>query len=357
MATMRAVAVTPKQANSARLIETPRPEPGAGEALVRVRHIGVCGTDREILNGLVGEAPPGADHLIIGHESLGIVEQVNGADGVSPGDYVSAIVRRPDGCPACQAGRWDMCMWGQYTERGIYRRDGYLSDVYTERPEFLVVVPPELREVGVLVEPASVVAKAISEAYGVQQRLPWKPARAVVTGAGPIGLLATLALRLRGLEVFTVDVVPPDSLKAQLVAACGATYVDGRTTTLARLAAGGNLDLILEATGVAPLVFDAIRALGIDGVLALTGISGGSRMLEVDGNLLNMDMVMRNKIVLGSVNAAREHFEQAVRDLAAAERQWPGLLARMITHRNPLDQFAQAFARDPDGIKSVIEVS
>lgn len=357
MATMQAVAVTPGQAASGRLIAAERPEPAAGEALVRVLHVGVCGTDREIVAGRVGTAPAGADHLIIGHESFGVVERAQGTDAVRPGDHVAAIVRRPDGCPACRAGQWDMCMWGQYTERGIRGRHGFLSEVYAERPEYLVVVPETLRHVGVLVEPASVVAKAVTEAYAVQRRLPWAPQRAVVLGGGPVGLLATLALRLRGLAVHTLDIVPPDSLKAETIRACGAAYVDGRRQTLADIAReAGNVDLIIEATGVATLVLQAIDALGTNGVLVLTGISGGSRTVEVDGNRLNLGMVLGNKLVLGSVNANRTHFDTAVRDLAGIEGRWPGVLARMITRRVPLQRFGEALASDPDGIKSVIEV-
>ena len=358
MAMMRAVAVTPGHAGSDRLIEVERPEPGPGEALVRVLRIGVCGTDREIVSGAVGEAPAGEEHLIIGHESLGVVERVNGAEGVKPGDYVAAIVRRPDGCPPCRAGQWDMCLWGKYVERGIRARHGFLAEYYVERPEYLVVVPEALRAVGVLVEPASVIAKAVGEAHAAQARLPWQPERVVVLGAGPIGLLATFALRLRGLEVHTLDIVPADSDKAELVRAAGATYVDGRETHLPDLARGtGNIDLIIEATGVAPLVFQAMDALGINGVLVLTGISGGSRMIEVDGNRLNLGMVLGNKMVIGSVNANRRHFEAAAQDLAGIERQWPGLLERMVTRRTPLHDFEQALAPEPGGIKSVIEVA
>ena len=358
MATMRAVAVTPGRAGSARLIEVERPEPTTGEALVRVLRVGICGTDREIVSGQVGAAPPGEDRLIIGHESLGVVQHVSGAEGVRPGDYVAAIVRRPDGCPPCRAGQWDMCLWGRYTERGIRARHGFLTEFYAERPEFLVVVPEALRPVGMLVEPASVVAKAVGEAYAVQARLPWQPERAVVLGAGPIGLLATLALRLRGLEVHTLDVVPPESEKAALVRACGAIYVNGRETHLAELARrAGNLDLIVEATGVTPLAFQAMDALGTNGVLALTGVSGGSRTFEIDGNRLNFGMVLGNKVVFGSVNANRSHFEAAVRDLHAIAQRWPGLLEKLITRRVPLNAFEQALSPEPGGIKSVVEVS
>jgi threonine dehydrogenase-like Zn-dependent dehydrogenase len=357
MATMRAVAVTPGRAGSARLIEVERPEPVAGEALVRVLRVGVCGTDREIVAGSVGRAPAAEDRLIIGHESFGVVERVNGASAIQPGDRVAAIVRRPDGCAACRQGRWDMCMWGNYTERGIRGHHGYMAGYYVERPEFLVSVPESLHEVGVLVEPTSVIAKAISQADEAQRRLPWQPQRAVVCGAGPIGLLATLALRLRGLETHTLDIVPPDSTKAELVRACGATYVDGRETPLDRLAAeAGNIDLIIEATGFAPLVLQAMNALGINGALVLTGVSGGSRTVEVDGNVLNLNMVMGNRLVVGSVNACRAHFDQAVRYLEQIEARWPGLLGRMITRAVPLDGFEQALAPDPNSIKSVVQI-
>lgn len=357
MATMRAVAVIPHHAGSERLIETERPEPAPGEALVRVERVGICGTDREIVSGAVGEAPPGEDQLIIGHESFGVVERTNGAAGVRAGDRVAAIVRRPDGCPACQAGQWDMCLWGRYTERGIRGRHGFLSEYYTERPEFLVVAPDTLHNVGVLIEPASVIAKAVAEAYAAQRRLPWAPERALVLGAGPIGLLATFALRLRGLEVYTLDVAAEDAPKAELVRACGARYVDGRRTTVADVArTAGNLDLMIEATGATTLVFQAMEALGTNGALVLTGVSGGSRTLEVDGNRLNLAMVMGNKLVVGSVNANRGHFEAAVRDLTTIQERWPELLPRLITRRVPLASFTQALARDPDGIKSVVEL-
>jgi threonine dehydrogenase-like Zn-dependent dehydrogenase len=358
MTSMRAVAVTPGHSGSARLIETERPEPPPGEALVRVLRVGVCGTDREIDAGLVGEAPPGDDHLIVGHESFGVVERADGAEGLRPGDNVAAIVRRPDGCPSCQAGRWDVCQWGRYTERGIRGRHGFMSEFYTEHPSYLVLVPESLLGLGVLTEPMSVVEKAIGEAWAVQRRLPWQPRRAVVLGAGPIGLLATLALRLRGVDVCTVDVVPADTAKARVARASGAQYVNGREVSLTDLArSGDNLDLIIEATGVASLVLEAMNALGTNGVLVLTGISGGSRLLEVDGNRLNLSMVLGNKVVLGSVNASRSHFEAAVRDLGEIQSRWPGLLERLITRRVPLDDFRQGMTPDPDGIKTVIEIS
>lgn len=358
MSTMKAVAVTAGKADSLQMIETPRPEPQPGEALVRVLQIGICGTDREIIAGEIGEAPPGDNHLIIGHESFGIVERVNGDGPLKPGDHVAAIVRRPDQCGPCQAGRWDFCLSGDYTERGIRARHGFLSEYYSERSEFLVPVPATLVDVGVLIEPTTVLAKAMQLIEDVQRRLPWLPRRAIVLGAGPIGLFGAFLLRLRGLEVTVVDIVPADSPKAKLVTACGADYVNGREQPLPELARQtGNIDVIIEATGVASLVFQAMDVLGVNGVLVLTGISGGTKSLEVDGNKLNLDIVLKNKLVVGSVNANRSHFQAAVNYAAAIEARWPGLLSRMISRVTPLADFQAAYAPDPNIIKSVIQVS
>jgi glucose 1-dehydrogenase len=351
---MRAVVVTPEQAGSARLADVPAPRPADGEALVRVVRAGACGTDAEIDHGLFGRAPPGDDYLILGHENLGRVER--GAGPLEVGDLVVSTVRRPDGCLNCRAGESDMCLDGGYTERGIIGRHGFWAESYAESPDFLVRLPPELESVGVLLEPTSVVEKAIRQSYALQRRLVWEPKQAVVLGAGPIGLLSTVALRLRGLAVTTVA-RSKGHLAAELVTACGGRYLSSRDVPIPRLGEElGRLDLIVEATGNGQVVFEAMQALGTNGVLCLTSITGGHRPLEVDAHALNLRLVLGNMAVFGSVNAHRADFEQGVADLVAAERRWPGLLDRLITRRLGLDGFRAALDASPGDIKTVLAI-
>ncbi|MCH8919104.1 MAG: glucose 1-dehydrogenase [Chloroflexi bacterium] len=357
---MRAVAVTPRKAGSGRLLEAPDPQPLDGEVLVQVQQVGLDGTDTEILQGQYGEAPPGDDYLIIGHESLGRVTQVTaGVEELSPGDWVVAIVRRPDPVPCrnCAAGEWDMCLNGQYTERGIKGRHGFLAERYTETPNYLVNVPAELSDVAVLLEPLSIVEKAVEQIRRIQDRLVWQPERAVVLGAGPIGLLAAMLLGLEGLEVHIYDAAEP-GLKRDLAEATGASYIWAGEHQLGHEleASIGTVDIIVEATGYSPLAFDAMDMIGPNGVVCLTGVSGGTRTLQVSADHLNLEMVLQNKVVFGTVNANRRHFESGVRHLQEIEVRWPGLLSRMITRRLPLEDFAEALERPPGHVKSIVEM-
>ena len=357
---MRAVAVTPGKAGSGRLVEVPDPQPKDGEVLVQVQQVGLDGTDAEILQGQYGEAPPGDDYLIIGHESLGRVAKVTaGVEELSPGDWVVAIVRRPDPVPCrnCAAGEWDMCLNGQYTERGIKRRHGFLAEFYTEVPEFLVKVPAQLSAVAVLLEPLSIVEKAIEQIKRIQSRLVWQPERAVVLGAGPIGLLAGMLLSLEGIEVHFYDATER-GLKSDLAEATGAQYIWAGERKLGHELADeiGPVDIVVEATGFSPLAFDAMDMVGPNGVVCLTGVSGGSRKLEVSADHLNLEMVLSNKVVFGTVNANRRHFESGVRHLQEIALRWPGLLSRMITRRLPLKDFGDALERPPGHVKSIVEM-
>jgi threonine dehydrogenase-like Zn-dependent dehydrogenase len=342
---VKAVVVAPGQAGSGRVAEVPTPQPTAAQALVAVREVGVCGTDREILGGLYGAAPPGDDYLVLGHENFGRVVSAPPGTPLAEGDYVCCIVRRPDPVPCrqCAAGEFDMCANGRYTERGIKGLHGFMSEYYVEVPYYLVKVPDALAEIGVLMEPLTVVEKGVLQAEAIQRRMTWTPGEAVVTGAGPIGLMATLLLRSKGYAVFTLDIVDRDSLRAQLVEACGATYVKGDEEPLLDLAQRvGGIDLIVEATGVPQLVFDAIDAVGPNGVVCLTGVSAGARTLQIPADKLNLEMVLENKLVFGTVNANRQHYAAAAADLAVFAERWPGLCERMITRRVPVDDFAQA---------------
>src|SRR2546428_6366162 len=261
---MRAIAVTPTKAGSAQQLELPKPRPEAGMALMRVLEVGIDGTDTEINNGEYGEAPPGSYVLVIGHEALSLVEAVGeGVQGFTPEDLVVSTVRRPDDCPNCQAGESDMCLFGNYTERGIKGAHGYMGQYYSEKPAFMVKIPPALRPFAVLLEPLSIVEKATYQAWKIQERMVWQPKRAAVLGAGSIGILATILLRLRGLEVHVYAKSPPDSLQRRIVASLGATYesVDDHPVLGIRQELG-QIDFILEATGNSTVAFEAMPQVG-----------------------------------------------------------------------------------------------
>ena len=356
--TMEAVAVTPGQAQSARMVTMPRPAIEPGRLLMRVLEVGIDGTDTEINNAQYGEAPAGSDFLVIGHEGLSRVEAVGeGVRGFSAGDLVVATVRRPDGCANCQAGESDMCLTGRYTERGIRGAHGYMAQFYDEVPDFLVKIPAELRSFAVLLEPLSVVEKAVFQAWKIQERLVWQPKRAVILGAGTIGVLAAVLLRLRGLEVHVYATTPEDDDRARLIGSLGAAYHDVNRHPLAGLAQElGQIDYVLEATGVSSVAFQAIGAVGVDGVVCLVGISGGNRQIEVPGDQLNLRLVIGNRVVFGSVNANRRYFEMGVQHFEEGQRRWPGVFERLITRRVPFNDFRSALDRRPTDIKTLLTI-
>jgi threonine dehydrogenase-like Zn-dependent dehydrogenase len=365
---MKAVAVIPGKPGSVHLTELREPQvedvPGGRGVKVRVIRVGLDGTDKEINAGEYGAAPPGEDVLVIGHESLGVVEEVGPAvTELAPGDLVVGRVRRAEGSSVYDLiDAPDLTTETTYHERGISLLHGFLTERYVEEPRYLVKVPDALREVGVLVEPASVVGKGLTVAWEVQRRLKvWQPARAAVLGVGTIGLLATLALRLRGLDVTSFGLEEPPYLNAELVEAAGARYLSTRRTPLVEAArAAGGFDLIFECTGFSPIVFEAARSLAKNGILVLTSVTGGDRRAEVPADAINLDFVLGNRVMVGSVNANREHFEVAVRDLAMAEAQHPGWLGRLLTDPIAgLDNYAEAMARlgEKGPIKVYVDVS
>jgi threonine dehydrogenase-like Zn-dependent dehydrogenase len=359
--TAAALAVLPGQADSLRLTTTPVPALGPHDVLVATIRAGICGTDREIIRGDLGEAPAGMEELVIGHEVVGRVLEV-GADvtRVSPGQVVTAIVRRPDGCPACLAGEPDMCLWLKYTERGIFREPGFLCERWVEAEEWLIPVPDDLEPSAVLIEPLTVVEKAVRQAEAIQRRLAyWKPERAIVIGAGPIGLLGTLLLRAKGIAVTTVARTPAPNPAAGLVEASGATYRSLREASLDEIAASlGNVDIILECSGNAVIAMDAMRVLGNNGVEVLLSIAGEHEEVPLPAAEMNTSLVIGNKVVVGSVNAGAIDFVNAVGRLATFEQLWPGLTRRFITKRMAfgpnLDLHAIAH-KSPNEIKTVIE--
>jgi threonine dehydrogenase-like Zn-dependent dehydrogenase len=344
---MKAVAVLPGKPNSVHLRHIPVPDlddqphphvcrvPPGRAVLVKVHQVGVDATDREINEALYGNPPPGGEHLVIGHESFGQVAAVGaGVTELKPGDFVSCTVRRPGGSPYDQVGRNDITSEEVYYERGINLCHGYLTEYFVDDVEYMVRVPPGLKHLGVLSEPASVCAKAIEQAFLAQQRLQiWNPRRAFVFGSGQIGLLATMMLRLRGLEVYTLATRPAPHRKSQIAEAYGATYVSTRQTSAADLAADvGRPDLIFEATGNAEACFRAMEILAINGVLIWTSITGGTHPVTLDAAKVNLAWVLGNKLLVSSVNGNRRHFELGIQALAYGEMTYPGVTERILTH-------------------------
>jgi len=336
---MKAVAVHPGRAGSAHLAELHRPEvsdvPGGRGVRVEVLRVGVDGTDREIHDAEYGEAPAGSDFLVLGHESLGRVVEVGPAvTELERGDLVVAMVRRPGTSVYDAVGMQDFTTDDEYFERGISRLHGFLTEEYVDSADWLVKLPATLSKVGVLLEPMTVVEKGIGQAFEAQRRLRiWRPRRAAVLGAGTIGLMATLVLRLRGLMVDTFALTPKPNLNAKLIEATGARYVCGQELNVVQASeAEGGYDVIFECSGYSPLVFDGMRALSKNGVLVLSSITGGGRKVEVPSDHINQSFVLGNRLMLGTVNAGRMDFEQGVRDLIHAEAAYPGWLEQLLTH-------------------------
>jgi threonine dehydrogenase-like Zn-dependent dehydrogenase len=340
---MRAMTVIPGKPGSAELTELPEPVPADGELLVEPLYLGVCGTDREILDGAHGEAPPGRERLVLGHELLGLVRDT--------GQLVAGIVRRPDPvpCACCAHGEWDMCRNGRYTERGIKALDGFGAELVTIEEEFAVPIPDELGTLGVLAEPASILAKAWEQIDRISGRACASHERVLVTGAGPIGLLAALMGAQRGLEVHVLDRAT-EGAKPEAVHALGARYHSGDITDLAKEV---EPDLVVECTGVAELIAGAMRHTAPGAIVCLTGVAS-SRTLSLDVGALNNELVLENDVVFGSVNANRRHFEQAVESLRAADPDW---LRRLITRTVPFESWQDALEKGDDDIKVVVDLS
>ena len=345
---MKAITVEPHQPQTARLEEIPEPDERAGSVLVQAIAVGVCGTDVEIVEGSYGWAPRGKTRLVLGHESLGRVLDPGPNGALKKGDLVVGIVRRPDPVPCsnCAVGEWDMCRNGQYTERGIKEVDGYMSERWRIEPEYAMKIDPSLGLLGVLLEPTTVVTKAWEQVRAVGQRAFWEPRTVLVTGAGPIGLLAALVGKQNGLEVHVLDRVESGA-KPDLVRALGATY---HTGTVAGV--GFAPDVIIECTGVGQLIADSIQAVAPGGVVCLTGVGSGGRTVALPTADVASSIVLRNNVVVGSVNANKRHWYKAGEVLARADRAW---LARLITRCEPPEQFMRALQRQPDDIKVVIQ--
>ena len=346
---MRALSVVPGSEGTLSLTTMAEPIPASGELLVDGLAMGVCGTDKEIVRGSYGWAPPGEDRLVIGHESLGRVREAPGSSDFAEGDLVVGVVRRPDPvpCGACERGQFDMCRNGRYTERGIKEIHGYGSEVWCVEQEYAVKLDDRLAGVGMLMEPTSVVAKAWEQIEKVGQRAWFEPRSVLVTGAGPIGLLAALLGVQRGLDVHVLDRVT-EGPKPDLVSDLGATY---HHDDIAAAVGVAEPDVVIEATGVGSLVFDAMQATARYGIVCLTGVSSKGRSLRVDAGSINREIVLENDAVIGSVNANLTHYRAAATALAQGDLDW---LARLVSRRVPLSSFQDAFQPHEDDVKVVI---
>jgi glucose 1-dehydrogenase len=346
---LKALTVVPLTPGTARLDDIEEPSEDEGPVLVETLAVGVCGTDIEIVSGAYGWAPPGHERLVLGHESLGRVVEAPDGSGLAAGDLVVGIVRRPDPvpCVSCANGEWDFCRNGQYVEHGIKELDGFCRERYRAQADALVKVDSSLGALGVLLEPTSVVAKAWDQVEKIGHRATWDPKKVVVTGAGPIGLLAAMLGVQRGLDVHVIDVVT-EGVKPDLVRALGASYHTGAIED-----AAPGTDIVIECTGVGQLVFDAMGHVAPGGVVCLTGVSPAGRSIDVDAGLLNRSMVLQNESVVGSVNANRSHYEAGAAALAAADPEW---LGKLLSRRVPIANFEEALARQTDDVKVVIEI-
>lgn len=338
---------------------------------LRMLEVGVCGTDREVCSFDYGTPPDGSEFLVLGHEALGeVVETGAGVSGFRPGDLVVPMVRRPcldPGCVACRTGRQDFCYSGGFRERGIKQIHGFMTDFVVDDEQYMHPVPRELREVAVLVEPLTIAEKALIQINAIQQRLPWglpgspgKPVdfshRAAVLGAGPVGLLGAMVLVDAGFRTYVYSREPAPNARADVVESIGAAYVSSQDRSVDQFAAlVGNIDVVYEATGASQVAFELLKVLGTNAVFAFTGVPRHGEPVSIDTDLLMRHLVLDNQVIFGTVNAGRDAFQAAIRDLGVFYKRWPGALRALITGRYPIDRF-----RDPilagSGIKNIIEL-
>jgi len=370
---MKALAVFPQDRRFG-VIDHPEPAlKSPHEVMIRMLEVGICGTDKEIVGFQYGEPPEGSNYLVLGHESLGeVVEMGSNVTHLKRGDLAVVTVRRPCGipsCTACAAGRQDFCFTGDYTERGIMKRHGYMTEFVCEEARYVNPVPRALRDVAVLVEPLTIAEKGVEQLWEIQRRLPWaatdengKPSgrgrNALVLGAGPVGILGTMKLILEGFETTVYSRVPPASDVSGLLRSIGARFVDAASTDVPTLAKQmGTIDMVYEATGVSSLAFQVMEYLGVNGAFVLTGVPGHKPPVGVDTDKLMRDRVLKNQVVFGTVNASVENFRNAISDIGAFAERWPRALGEIITHRVPLQDATEPLSGKIGGIKNVVAVA
>jgi len=352
---MKAITIIPTIKGSTSLRDVPKAKYSDEQVLVKVLETGVCRTDLEIYEGLYGKTPINQDYLIMGHESLGIVEAVgNKVHSIKKGDYVVRTVRRPckDACINCRFDQNDMCLTGNYVEAGIVGLDGVMTEFYAEKPKFLININYRHKNVGVLMEPLSFSEKAVRKAYEARTGFYWEPKKALVVGAGPIGLLEAMILRNKGLKTIVAARSEEGNLKSDIVTKIGANYVSTKKIKLKDL---GKFDIIIESSGVGKMVKQSMEALNTNGVLCLTSITGSSKNYVLPLDQINLDFVLGNKAIVGAVNANIKDFEQGTMHLNDFERKWPGVMRQLITRREKPEDYKEAFEKRKEDIKTIIE--
>lgn len=367
---MKAVAVFPRERET-EIIQHEDPKIlTPTQVKLRMFEAGICGTDREIASFQYGLPPKNSDYLILGHEALGkVVEVGEKVSGLKVGDLVVPMVRRPcphENCQACRSGRQDFCYTGEFTERGIKEAHGYMTEFVVDYERFLVPVPQELQQVAILVEPLTIAVKALTQLWQIQERLPWacpvtpgkKPEfchKALVLGAGPVGLLGAMMLRDAGFETFVYSRGPESNPKASMVRSIEGTYISAESAPVAGLSKRiGNIDVVYEAVGASRLAFQIMEVLGTNGVFIFTGVPGRKAPVEVDTDLIMRNLVLKNQAVYGTVNAGREAYETAVQSLKRFTKRWPEAVRSLITGRYPIEEFEALLTGKAGGIKNVI---
>lgn len=370
---MKAIAVTPS-AKQVAIVNQAEPKlVSPTDVKLRMLEAGVCGTDREICAFEYGTPPAGVEQLVIGHESLGEVVEVGAkVTRVKIGDLVVPMVRRPcphEYCIACRSSRQDFCFTGDFTERGIKGQHGFMAQFVVDDEKYMNPVPHDLRDVAVLVEPLTIAEKGLAQVWNIQQRLPWGcpivPGKAqahchkaVVLGAGPVGLLGAMALVNADFDTYVYAREPVPNPKASVLEMIGAKYLSAETDSLEVLtAAVGNVDLVYEATGASRLSFDMMKYLGTNGIFIFTGVPGRKGPVEVDTDLMMRNLVLKNQVVFGTVNAGRDAFEASIRDLQTFKNAWPKAVQSLITGRFSMNDHRELLTGKATGIKNVIQLN
>ena len=351
---VKAIVAEPPKRNSVKLVEIPKPLPGKGQVLLETLCVGIDGTDREIDEGIYGTPPSGSRYLVLGHEAVARVQEIGAqVQGFSEGDLVVPTVRRPceENCLNCRNDESDMCLTGNYFEHGIYKLHGFASEYALSDADFLIKIPNELEDIAVLLEPLSIAEKAVSQSFRIQERVVWEPEKAFVVGAGPLGLLATTVLCLRGLKVYAAATRKEESLKAKIVRSVGGTYINVRQTPIATLEE--KFDIVIEATGRVDAALEAMNLLGPNSVMCFLGIYREKKVCEEFGKVLTT-IVLGNRLMFGSVSSNKSHFEMGVKDMSEIKRQYGNVLSKLITKKLYLTDFKQAFEMEREDIKTII---
>ena len=367
---MKAVGVTPSQ-REVGILDHSTPELHQDdEVIIRTLDVGICGTDREICTFVYGDPPAGSDYLVLGHEAMGEVVEVGaGVQNLKAGDFVVPSVRRPctdENCLPCKQGLQDFCSNGNYVERGIKECHGFMTESFVERERFLTYIPPDLKDLAVLMEPLTIAEKGLAQAWATQKRLPWvshyengkptgKGLNAVILGAGPIGILGAMTMRAAGFETYVYNRSPAPNPKAEIVEAIGAKYISSKDVAVSDLPGEiGSIDLVYEAIGISSVAFDVLGVLGVNGVYIFTGIPAPGDHIQVDADQLMRNVVLGNQAVIGTVNADDASFKAAIRDLAYFRKHWPEAIDAVITRRYSIESCRELLLERATGIKNVI---